>query len=159
MKCMPEPGHVTLPRGLCVLVGDDFPLIRLAIRDELLERGFCVCAEAGDAPEALAAALTVRPDVCLLDVQMPGGGIAAAAEILTALPETKIVLMASEHCDEDVLASVRVGASGYLVKSLDERRLPHILLDVAAGEVAFPRTLMRSLVDSYRTIRLAPQPV
>ena len=155
---MLEPGPSTLPRALCVLVGDDFPLIRLAIREELEEEGFCVCAEAGHALEAITAALSVRPDVCLLDVRMPGGGIAAAAEILAELPETKVVLMASEPSDDDLLASVRIGASGYLVKNLDERRLPQILLDVAAGEVAFPRTLMRRLVDSYRTIRVAPQP-
>lgn len=154
---MLESGPFTVPCAVRVLVGDDFPLIRLAIRDELEAGGLTVCAEAGDAAEALAAARSVRPDVCLLDVEMPGGGLAAAAQILAELPQTKVVLMATEQSDDDVLTCVRVGASGYLVKTLDEERLPQILLDVAAGEVAFPRTLMRRLVDSYRTLRLAPQ--
>jgi DNA-binding NarL/FixJ family response regulator len=78
---------------------------------------------------------------------MPGNGIRAAAEILEHVPATRVVLMTIAASDEDMLAALAAGAVGYLVKDVDFARLPLILADVASGEVAYPRRLMRRLVD------------
>jgi two-component system, NarL family, nitrate/nitrite response regulator NarL len=136
---------------LRLLVADDYPLIRLAVREELDGRqGFAICAEAADREAAVEAARCERPDVCLLDVCMPGNGIHAAAEILADVPETRVVLMTIAASDEDMLAALSVGAAGYLVKDVDFGRLALILADVASGELAYPRRLMRRLVEERR---------
>ena len=140
---------------LRLLVADDFPLIRLAVREELDgRRGFAICAEAADRDAAVAAAKRERPDLCLLDVCMPGNGIEAAAEILAHVPETRVVLMTIAASDEDMLAALAAGAAGYLVKDVDFDRLALILADVASGELAYPRRLMRRLVDERRGVPL-----
>ena len=135
---------------LRLLVADDFPLIRLAVRDELEGRGFSICAEADDADAAVEAAVRERPDLCLVDVRMPGDGLRAAAEIAARVPDSRVVLMTVAASEEDMLAALEAGAAGYLVKDVDFNRLALILADVATGELAFPRTLMRRLVDRYR---------
>jgi two-component system, NarL family, nitrate/nitrite response regulator NarL len=136
---------------LRLLVADDFPLIRLAVREELEgRRGFAICAEAADREAAVEAARLERPDLCLLDVCMPGNGISATAEILEFVPETRVVLMTIAASDEDMLAALAAGAAGYLVKDVDFGRLALILADVASGELAYPRRLMRLLVDERR---------
>jgi DNA-binding NarL/FixJ family response regulator len=81
---------------------------------------------------------------------MPGNGIRAAAEILEQVPETRVVLMTIAASDEDMLAALTAGAAGYLVKDVDFGRLALILADVASGELAYPRRLMRRLVDERR---------
>ena len=144
---------MTPVQPLRLLVADDYPLIRLAVRDELDgRRGFTICAEAADRPAAVAAAIRERPDLCLLDVCMPGNGLRAAAEILASVRETRVVLMTIAASDEDMLAALAVGAAGYLVKDVDFDRLALILADVASGELAYPRRLMRHLVDERRAV-------
>jgi DNA-binding NarL/FixJ family response regulator len=138
------------PPFLRVLVADDFPLIRLAIREQLEGEGFVVCAEADHAGAAVEAALALRPDICLLDLGMQGGVLGAMASILDHLPETRVVLMTSEPSRDELLAAFTGGAAGYLVKDVDTSRLALILLDVAAGELAFPRTFMHSLASRVR---------
>ena len=116
-----------------------------------LERGgFVVCAETGDAEEAVAAALQERPDVCLLDIRMPGGGISAAESISQALPDCAIVMLTVSRSDADLFEALRVGASGYLLKDIDPERLPLALRGVMDGEAALPRHLVALLIDEFR---------
>ena len=77
-----------------------------------LDPRFVVCAVAGDAPDAIERAIRESPDLCILDVRMPGGGVAAAWEISSRLPETKIVMLTVSSDDGDLFASLRAGASG-----------------------------------------------
>ena len=109
--------------------------------------GMRVVAEVGTGPEAVAAALEHRPDVCLLDVQMPGGGIRAAAEIAEQMPDVAIVMFAAEVTDEDLLQALRAGARGYLLKDADADRLPDTLAGLLAGEAALPRRLVMRVID------------
>jgi DNA-binding NarL/FixJ family response regulator len=126
-----------------ILIADDHAPMRTLLREELEGAGFEVCGEAVSGPEALEAALRERPDLCLLDVLMPGGdGMAAAREIRKALPATKIVMVTAVPDEEGVVAAARVGADGYLAKDLDLTRLPEIIRAVAAGEAAYPRRLL-----------------
>jgi DNA-binding NarL/FixJ family response regulator len=132
-----------------ILVADDHPPTRAGVRLALEGHGFAICAEVGDAPSAVAAALREQPDVCLLDIHMPGSGIAAAAEIASRLPQTAIVMLTVSRDDADLFDALRAGAAGYLLKDIDPVRLPLALQGVLAGEAALPRGLVARLVDEF----------
>ncbi len=134
-----------------VLVADDHTPTRSGVRAALEGHGFEVCAEAEDADGALEAARRERPDVCLLSIRMPGGGIAAAARIHAEMPKVAIVMLTVSTSDEDLFDSLRAGAVGYLLKSTDPNRLPHAIKGVLEGEAAVPRVLVARLVDEFRT--------
>lgn len=134
-------------------MADDHPPLRASVRRALEEHGFEVCFEAANAADSVAAAERERPDVCVLDVQMPGNGIAAAAQIAARLPETAIVMLTVSDSDEDLFAALRAGAQGYLLKDMDPARLPLALEGVLAGEAALPRALVARVLDEFRTRR------
>ena len=134
-----------------VLLADDHARTRAMVRRALEQSGeFVVCAEAVDAASAVEKARDARPDVCLLDINMPGNGIAAAAEITAALPDTAVVMLTVSRQDEDLFDALRAGASGYLLKGLDERSIGESLQRVLAGEATLPGTLVARLVDEFR---------
>jgi DNA-binding NarL/FixJ family response regulator len=136
-------------RSVRVLVADDHPLTRLGIRHALGD-GFDVCAEADDAEGAVSAALHQEPDICLLDVGMPGNGISAAARISAALPGVAVVMISAARDDDTLLAALRAGAIGYLPKDMALTRLPEALLGVLHGEAALPRAVTARLVGELR---------
>jgi DNA-binding NarL/FixJ family response regulator len=134
-----------------VLIADDHAPTRADIRSILEEDGrFSVPWEAGDAAAAVAAAVEGQPQVCLLDVRMPGGGVAAAWEISARLPDTKIVMLTVSSDDKDLFAALRAGASGYLLKDIAPDRLADALEAVLSGESALPGSLVAKLVAEFR---------
>jgi DNA-binding NarL/FixJ family response regulator len=134
-----------------VVIADDHAPTRADIRMSLeREPRFRVAAEAPDAFAAIEAAARERPDVCLLDVHMPGGGVAATWEISARLPQTKIVMLTVSREEADLFAALRAGAAGYLLKDMDPRRLPHALDDVLRGVAAMPRPLVAGLIREFR---------
>ena len=134
-----------------VLLADDHAPTRDDVRLALEEdERFVVCAVACDAPGAIEAAVHHRPDLCLLDIRMPGGGIAAAWEISARLPTAKVVMLTVSRDDRNLFAALRAGASGYLLKDIDPARLPQALYDVVDGEAALPRALVARLIDEFR---------
>lgn len=108
---------------------------------------FDVCAEADTSDEAVDAVRRHYPDVCLLDVYMPGGGIRAARAIHEEFPEIAIVMLTVSDDDADLLAAIRAGACGFLLKDADPVRLPEALKGIVAGHAALPRNLMHHLID------------
>jgi DNA-binding NarL/FixJ family response regulator len=132
-----------------VVLADDHAPTRAGVRLALEGSGFQVCAEAPDAAGAIEAALRERPDVCLLDVHMPGDGIAAAVEIGQRLPEAAVVMLTVASDDETLFAALRAGARGYLLKDTSPERLPLALRGVLAGEAALPRTLVARVVEEF----------
>jgi DNA-binding NarL/FixJ family response regulator len=138
-------------RELRVLVADDHAPTRDDVRRALTEGGMIVCAEAAHAAHAVQQALETKPDICLLDLRMPGGGIAAAWEIAARMPTTKIVMLTVSDEDADLFSALRAGAVGYLVKDLDFRLLPRALSDVADGKAAIPRALVSRMVKQFHT--------
>jgi DNA-binding NarL/FixJ family response regulator len=136
--------------GLRIVLADDHATARLGVRLALEEGGFQVVAEAVDAPSAVEAALRHRPDLCLLDVYMPGQGIAAAAELTEALPDMPIVMLTVSDTSEDLFEALRAGACGYLLKDTDPQRLPYALAAVLEGEAAVPRALTARLITEFR---------
>ena len=140
-----------MTRAVRVLVADDHVPTRDDVRRALdVDPRFVVCAEAGDAPAAIEAAIRERPDLCILDVRMPGGGVAAAWEISSRLPGTKIVMLTVSSDDVDLFAALRAGASGYLLKDMDPARLPDSLGDVLNGEAAIPPALVTRVIGQFR---------
>jgi DNA-binding NarL/FixJ family response regulator len=133
-----------------VLLADDHPPTRMGVRAALEHDGWEVIADVGTAAAAVERALELRPDVVLLDINMPGNGIAAAAELAPQLPETAIVMLTVSRDDSDLFDALRAGAQGYLLKDTDPVRLPHALRGVLAGEAALPRALVARVIDEFR---------
>ena len=135
-----------------VLIADDHAPTRADMREAIERNGrFVVCAEAADGSSAVEAALRERPDLCLLDIRMPGtGGIAATREITTRLPATKVVMITVSLDDDDLLNALRAGAVGYLLKDIDPDRLPFALNDALEGGAPIPRRLVSRLVSEFR---------
>jgi DNA-binding NarL/FixJ family response regulator len=133
-----------------VLIADDHPPTRRGVRLSLEQQGFIVCAEVASAQGAVEAAVRERPDVCLVDVHMPGGGIRAVGEIAARLPKTAVVMLTVSDSEDDLLDALRAGARGYLLKDMDTEQLPMALWAVLRGEAALPRRLAASLVQEIR---------
>lgn len=139
-----------MSESIRVLVADDHPPARAGVTAALERDGFVVCATVADARSAIEAARRERPDVCLLDVHMPGEGIHAAETIARELPETAVVMLTVSRTDADLLNALRAGASGYLLKDIDPARLPLALRGVLSGEAALPRRLVAVLIEEFR---------
>jgi DNA-binding NarL/FixJ family response regulator len=136
-------------RALRVLIADDHPPTRDDVRRALERAGLEVCAEAANAAEAVRAALETQPDICLLDINMPGRGMAAVWEISARLPSTKIVMLTVSEDERDLFAALQAGAASYLVKDINLRRLPQALHDVHDGKAAIPRALVARMVTRF----------
>jgi DNA-binding NarL/FixJ family response regulator len=132
-----------------VLIADAHAPARSGVR-RALAGGFTVVAEATDADEAVALAVRERPDVCLIEVVLPGGGVKAARQLAASLPDTAVVMLTLSTSEDDFLDSLRAGVAGYLLKDLDPGRLPHALEGVLAGESAIPRRLLPRLMEAFR---------
>jgi DNA-binding NarL/FixJ family response regulator len=145
VRLMPR-GHVTR-----VLLADDHEPTRSEIRGALdQDDRFTVCAEVGDAAAAVDAAIRLRPDVCLLDVRMPGNGIAAAWEITGRLPEARVVMLTASDEERDLFDALRAGAAGYLLKGLTSEELVDALEHVVCGMAALPPNLVARIISEFR---------
>ena len=143
-----------------VVIADDHPMIRLGVRRALIRGGFNVVAEAASRDEAVSAVLQEHPDLCLLDLRMPGGGVEAARRLADLAPATSVVILTVSNSTDDVLGALRAGAVGYLTKDTSPERLPAALCGVLRGEAALPRALFgRVLRESRDLAGLVPGPV
>jgi DNA-binding NarL/FixJ family response regulator len=133
-----------------ILLADADQAVRVGLRGALERAKLDVCAQAENADAAVDAARREQPDLCLLDVSLPGGGIAAAARIAREVPAVAIVMLASREDEREVIDSVRAGAAGYLLKGMDPTRLPMALRGVLAGEAAVPRRLTAKVIHALR---------
>ncbi|MFL5955471.1 MAG: response regulator [Gaiellaceae bacterium] len=134
---------------MSVLIADDHPPTRDDVRRALVRDGMIVCSEAANAAEAVRGAIEMRPDLCLLDIRMPGNGLAAVWEISARVPTTKIVMLTVSEDEQDLFAALRAGAESYLVKDIDLTRLAKALRDVHEGKAAIPRALVARMVDRF----------
>jgi DNA-binding NarL/FixJ family response regulator len=133
-----------------VLIADDHPPTRAGVRIALEQGGIDVCAEAASAAGAVEAALRERPDACILDVHMPGGGTSAASMITSKLPRTVVLMLTVSRDDEDLFESLRRGAVGYLLKDMDPSELPGVVRAALEGEGALPGSLAARLIEEFR---------
>ncbi|HJQ51895.1 MAG TPA: response regulator transcription factor [Gaiellaceae bacterium] len=109
------------------------------------------CTEADDAESAVDAAVRDRPDVCLLGLDGAGQGLRAANEIASRVPTAAVILLTNRLDEEEFMAAMRAGASGYLTNSLDPSRLSHVVEGAMRGEPAVPRKFVSRLLDELRT--------
>jgi DNA-binding NarL/FixJ family response regulator len=124
-------------KTLKILLVDDHPLFLEGIRNLLTARGLQVVGTAGDGLEALAQARALRPNLILMDVQMPRcDGLAATRMIKAEMPDVKIVMLSVSEDDADLFEALRSGACGYLLKNLDARVFFDLLARVMQGEAA-----------------------
>jgi DNA-binding NarL/FixJ family response regulator len=133
-----------------VVVADDHAPTRAGVRVSLEADGFEVVAEASTARAAVQAAKEHRPYVCVLDVHMPGSGIAAAEEISREVPDAAVVMLTYSRESEDLFDALRAGARGFLIKDMDPDRLGAALRGVLSGEAALPRSLVSKVLDEFR---------
>jgi DNA-binding NarL/FixJ family response regulator len=119
--------------------------LRLALEPEAR------CSEAADADSAVDTAVRERPDVCLLGLETPTHGLRAATEIVTRVPSSAVILLTSRLDEDEFMAAVRLGASGYLPQTLDPSRLPFVVRGALRGEPAVPRKFVSRLLDELRT--------
>jgi DNA-binding NarL/FixJ family response regulator len=155
-----QPGLVLLdPDPIRVLVADGQPIVRAGFAAVLdAERDMVVAASAGSGQEAVAMAREVRPDVALLDLNLPDlDGLEATRQILSD-PEcagVRVVLLAVHDSEEPLFAALREGASGFLVKSTEARDLVQAVRVVATGESLLSPGATRRLIAEFAS---RPQP-
>jgi DNA-binding NarL/FixJ family response regulator len=136
--------------SLRILIADDHAPTRAGVRLALERAGFTICGEAWTADAAVEQAVYERPDICLLDIHMPGSGIAAASAIVDRVPTTSVVMLTVSQEDDDLFDALKAGAAGYLLKTTDPERLPHALQGVLRGEAALPRSLVTRVLMEFR---------
>jgi DNA-binding NarL/FixJ family response regulator len=143
-------------RRLRVLVVDDHDLFRTGLRALLEEEGFDVADSAG-AGAALRRLAAFRPDVVVMDMNMPGmSGVEAIPLVLLAAPNALVLMLTIASDDERVLDAVRAGASGYLLKDAELSEISAAIRGVAAGLGAVAPGIARVLLNSVRSATAPP---
>ena len=132
--------------GERLLVAVPHPLLREGIRCALRGGGVEVVGEAPDAARAAASAGALRPDACLIDLDLPGGGIPAVRGILRQTPGATVVMLADSYGQPDVVAAFRAGVAGFLDKDIEGASLATAIRAAIAGEALVPRRLVSILV-------------
>jgi DNA-binding NarL/FixJ family response regulator len=136
-----------------VMVVDDHPMWRDAVERDLAANGFEVVAVAADGDQALARFPAARPQVVVLDLQIPGpGGVEVTADVLGRDPSARVLILSASGEHQDVLEAVKAGATGYLVKSASRTELIDAVRRVAAGDSVFTPGLAGLVLGEFRRI-------
>ena len=134
-----------------ILIVDDHPLTREALSSLLRAHDFEVVGCASDGEEAIVEAARLRPDLVLLDLSMPGlDGLGALPRLRESAPETEVVVLTASGTEENLLAAIRAGAAGYLLKTEPPERIASFLNGVVEGEAALSGTIARRLLEQVR---------
>jgi len=141
---------VVAKRRPSVVLADDHSRTRAHVQATLASGGFDVVGVGASAAEAVALAERHRPDLCLLDIHMPGDGIAAARSITTAAPETVVVMLTVATDDESLFSALRAGARGYLLKGTNSETMLETLRAVLLGEPALSPGLAMRILEEFR---------
>jgi DNA-binding NarL/FixJ family response regulator len=140
-----------------VVLAEEHPTLRAAVKNVLEADGFVVCGEAEDAEEGLRVVLHERPDVCLVGLRLEGSlrMIARITDERDGTGTVVIVLTASRST-ESMIAAIRAGATGYLLKEMNPERIPPAVRGVLSGEAAMPRTLVVRLIREIQRLGRGP---
>lgn len=143
-------------KPITVLLVDDHMLFREGVASILHRAGerFQIMGEASDGVQAQTLALKFKPDIILMDVQMPVcGGLQAARALAPQLPDTKIVMLTVSDRDEDLFEAIKAGAKGYLLKTAARaQEITTALENVAAGQVILTPTMATKLAAEFATM-------
>jgi DNA-binding NarL/FixJ family response regulator len=145
--------------ALAVLIVDDHPIFRKGLRALLASHPeLRLAGEATSGCEAVRLAAELRPDLILMDLQMPGGdGVSAIREIIASRPESRILVVTMFDDDESVFAAMRAGARGYVLKDMDDDELGRALLAVGNGEAIFSAAIAGRMMRFFEQRPVAPQ--
>ncbi|GIF67683.1 DNA-binding response regulator [Asanoa ishikariensis] len=137
---------------ITVLLVDDHPVVRAGVRGLLSgEPDITVVGEAASGTEALTAARALRPSVVLMDLRLPGlDGVGATAQVLAALPATRVVVLTTYETDSDILRAVEAGAAGYLLKDTSRTDLVTAVRSAARGETVLSPSVATRLLHHVR---------
>ncbi len=145
------------PAAIRVMVVDDHPMWRDGVARDLSDEGFDVVATADGVAAAGRVARACRPDVVLMDMQLPdGNGAQATAAVLEVSPDSKILVLSASEERDDVLQALKAGATGYLVKSARRDELVAAVTATAAGTAVFTPGLAGLVLGEYRRLAKAP---
>jgi DNA-binding NarL/FixJ family response regulator len=149
-----------LSNTIDILVVDDHPLFRQGVVNSLdMVPDFKVVGETSSGEEALGLALSLMPDVVLLDVSMPGwNGIVTAEKIALACPATAIVMLTAADDKDKLLAALKAGARGYVLKGVSAKELADVVRSACAGEVYVSPSIAAEMLVSL-TRGKAPDPL
>lgn len=140
-----------------IMLVDDHPIWRDAVERDLVAAGYQVVASVGDGETAVRLAPATRPDVVLMDLQLPVmTGVEATSQLVQLDPSMRVLMFSSSGEDGDVLAAVKAGARGYLVKSAPTAELLDAVARTAAGEAVFSPGLAALVLGEYRRVATAP---
>lgn len=141
-----------------ILLADDHHMVRMGLRTILhLEPDLRVVAEAATAAETIATHATARPDVTLLDLRMPGGGIEALRLIRQQSPRARVLVITTSELEEDIHRALTAAASGYILKSVLPAELATAIRSVHAGGTWIPDVIARKLADRAASPELSPR--
>ncbi|HEX5157031.1 MAG TPA: response regulator transcription factor [Ktedonobacterales bacterium] len=137
---------------LRIMIADDHPVFRFGLRALLqVEDGLIVAGEATTGEEAIALATTLRPDVVLMDINMPGvNGIEATRRILDVSPESGVLIITMFEDDASVFAAMRAGARGYLLKGAAGDETIRAIRAVSEGEAIFSPSVARRVIQYFQ---------
>ncbi|MEW6717016.1 MAG: response regulator transcription factor [Chloroflexota bacterium] len=134
-----------------VLVADDHSLFRDGIVSLLEASGFEVVGQAGDGEQAIQETRRLKPDIVLMDITMPHlSGLEALREIKTEFPDIHVVMLTVSDEDEDLLAAIKAGANGYLLKNLNASQFLEMINGLKEGEAALTRKTTARLIEGFR---------
>ena len=137
---------------ISLVIVDDHPLWREGVIATLQsDEDIRVIGEGGSAEEALSLCSSLLPDMLLLDLNLPGGGLNAARAVAHACPVTKIVMLTFSEQEDDVIATLKAGARGYVLKGVSGRELRGIVRSIHAGEVYVAPALAAALLREMST--------
>jgi len=140
------------------MVVDDHPMWREAVARDLAEAGFDVVAAVGDGAQALRGLAAVRPDVVVLDLQLPDvPGVTVTRGVLAALPAARVLILSASAEQQDVLDAVKAGAAGYIVKSASRAELLDAVRRTADGDAVFTPGLAGLVLGEFRRLAAAPE--
>ncbi|MFI7461639.1 response regulator [Nonomuraea sp. NPDC049646] len=140
-----------------VMVVDDHPMWRDGVARDLSEAGYEVVAVVGEGRQAIRAAAAVRPQVVVLDLRLPDmSGAEVAAGLAGAEPAPKVLVLSASAEQDDVLAAVKAGASGYLVKSAGREEFLDAVRRTAEGDAVFTPGLAGLVLGEYRRLAASP---
>ncbi|MDM4720622.1 response regulator transcription factor [Micromonospora sp. WMMA1363] len=141
------------------MVVDDHPMWRDGVARDLTEAGHEVVATVGEGRQAVRVAPAARPDVVVLDLQLPDvSGVAVIRGLRAALPAVRVLMLSASGEQQDVLDAVKAGATGYLVKSAAPAEFLEAVRRTAAGEPVFTPGLAGLVLGEYRRLAAGPFP-
>nr|MDT0657810.1 response regulator transcription factor [Micromonospora sp. DSM 115978] len=139
------------------MVVDDHPMWREGVARDLAEAGHTVVATVGEGRQAIRVAGAARPDVVVLDLQLPDiSGVEVIRGLRAVLPEVRILMLSASGEQQSVLDAVKAGATGYLVKSAGPAEFLAAVGRTAAGEAVFTPGLAGLVLGEYRRLATAP---